>query len=70
MPQDLVLIRHGQSEGNVAFEAAKHGDLSLMDDRYRARPAADYRLTGEGRTHAHRAGDWVQEWMARRAARS
>lgn len=31
MPNNLVLVRHGQSEGNVAVEAAKKGDLSFYE---------------------------------------
>lgn len=40
MPLDLFLVRHGQGEGNVALEAAKARDLSLID-AYFARSAAD-----------------------------
>lgn len=67
MPLDLFLVRHGQSEGNVALEAAKSGDLSLMTDAYLARSAADYRLTDLGRSQAEAAGAWVRDWMASEA---
>jgi len=44
MPLDLFLVRHGQSEGNVALEAAKGGNIELLE-QLAERSAADYRLT-------------------------
>ncbi|WP_267471361.1 histidine phosphatase family protein [Actinomarinicola tropica] len=63
MPLDLFLVRHGQSEGNVALEAAKAGDLSMMTDAYLTRSAADYRLTDLGRAQAAGAGAWLRSWL-------
>lgn len=64
MPVDLLLVRHGQSEGNVALEAAKRGDLSHMTDEYKNRSTADYRLSALGREQAAAAGAWLRSWMA------
>ena len=66
MPQDLILVRHGESEGNVALNAAKRGDTSHMTEAYRQRSAADYRLTDKGRRQAALAGQWVRSWMNER----
>ena len=66
MPQDLILVRHGQSEGNVALNAAKRGDTSHMTEAYRQRSAADYRLTDKGRRQAALAGQWIRNWMSER----
>lgn len=64
MPVDLFLVRHGESEGNVALNAAKNHDLSLMTEAFRSRSAADYRLSVEGRRQAERAGEWIRDWMS------
>ena len=64
MPRDLLLVRHGHSEGNLAREAAKRGDESLSnDDRFRDRSAANWRLTSEGKQEAETAGEWIRTWM-------
>ncbi len=63
MPRDLILVRHGESEGNVVQEAAKRGDKRQMTEEYLARSAADYRLSVDGRTQASRAGQWIRDWM-------
>lgn len=64
MPIDLLLVRHGHSEGNRALESAEDGDVRLHQDRrYRARSAADYRLTAEGRAQAATAGVWLRSWL-------
>lgn len=63
MPLDLFLVRHGESEGNVALDAAKRGDRRLLTPEYLARSTADYRLTGKGRAQAAAAGRWVRSWM-------
>lgn len=63
---DLLLVRHGESEGNIAIEAAKVGDDRWMTSEYRERSAANYRLTPTGREQATRAGEWLREWTSRR----
>ena len=55
-PAELVLVRHGESAGNVAdAEAREHGanrlDLSARD--------ADVELTENGRRQAGAVGDWL-----------
>lgn len=63
MPRDLLLVRHGRSEGNEALEAAKRGDLSLMTEAFLARSAMDYRLVPEGAVQAEQAGLFIRDWM-------
>ena len=41
MPADLLLVRHGESEGNLALEAAKDRSSDLMGREYRERSASD-----------------------------
>ena len=62
MPIDLVLVRHGQSEGNVAALASRAGDDSLITDpAFRARHSSHWRLTDLGIRQAQQAGVWVRE---------
>ena len=56
MPNDLVLVRHGESEGNVATEAAKSGDHHLFTDAYMTTPGHQWRLTERGRYQAATIG--------------
>lgn len=63
MPRDLLLVRHGRSEGNQALEAAKRGDLSLMTPAFLERSAMDYRLVPEGAVQAEQAGLFIRDWM-------
>lgn len=61
MPNDLVLVRHGESEGNVVTGAAKDGDTSGYTDTYMATPGSQWRLTERGREQARTIGAWLQE---------
>ncbi len=64
MPRDLLLVRHGRSEGNVATDAAKGGDSSLVEDPgFRERSTMHYRLVAEGRSQATAAGSWIRRWL-------
>lgn len=60
MPNHLVLVRHGLSEGNFAREKAKVGDLTYFDDDFSQRPGHEWRLMPEGVEQANRAGQWIQ----------
>jgi broad specificity phosphatase PhoE len=61
MPNHLVLVRHGLSEGNFAREMAKKGDDTYFDDNFRERPGHEWRLMPEGVNQARKAGLWIQE---------
>lgn len=56
MPQDLVLIRHGQSEANVRQKASKRGDDTLFTDDLVTVPDNSWRLTALGALQAQEAG--------------
>lgn len=56
MPDRLVLVRHGLSEGNYARDMSKSGDMSYFDDNFRERPGHEWRLMPEGVEQAKRAG--------------
>lgn len=61
MPIDLVLVRHGQSEQNLASHHAKKGDSSFYNDSFRARHDSQHRLTPRGREQAKQAGQWLKQ---------
>lgn len=60
MPQDLVLIRHGQSEANVRQRASKRGDNRLFTDDLVTVPDNSWRLTALGAAQAQLAGSHLQ----------
>ncbi|HVL30936.1 MAG TPA: phosphoglycerate mutase family protein [Solirubrobacteraceae bacterium] len=64
MPVDLVLVRHGRSEGNEAREQSKHGDNSAYTAEFRARRNREWRLTDLGIAQAQSAGDWIREHVS------
>jgi broad specificity phosphatase PhoE len=55
---ELILVRHGESEGNVAREAAEaeHAPEILIDQR-----DPDVPLSGRGRSQAEALGRWLGE---------
>jgi len=59
MPNDLILVRHGHSEGNLVLGRSKKGDDSLMTTSFREIPGHQWRLTPEGRKQAATAGEWL-----------
>jgi len=60
MPIDLILVRHGQSEGNLAIMRSKRGDDSAYTDEFKARHSSTWRLTELGREQARIAGEWIR----------
>lgn len=61
MPNNLVLIRHGQSEANIFVEASKRGDNSLYTDEFMNYPDRSWRLTSLGVQQAKTAGQWITQ---------
>jgi broad specificity phosphatase PhoE len=59
MPRDLLVVRHGESEGNVAQAAVKRGDDSLMRQLDTVHTEL-WRLSPLGRRQARAAGEWVR----------
>jgi NAD+ kinase len=56
MPIDLVLVRHGESEGNLA----KTGDPSALTREFLDRHSSQFRLTTRGIVKAEAAGAWLR----------
>lgn len=61
MPQDLVLVRHGQSEGNIVQRAFKDGGSMEVPPEFLNIPDWKYRLSEEGIKQAEITGEWLQE---------
>lgn len=60
LPIDLVLVRHGESEGNLARSRSKRQDNSAFTEEFKARHSSLYRLTDRGREQARTAGEWIK----------
>ena len=43
-PLELVFVRHGESEGNVAVKAAENGDTSYFTEEFRKRHSSTWDL--------------------------
>jgi len=61
LPIDVVLVRHGESEGNLAQSLSKKGDDSMWTPEFCARHTSLYRLTDRGRKQAVIAADYIKK---------
>ena len=62
MPLDLILIRHGESEGNVAGALARQGDESHYNtDDFVTTPGREWQLTAIGQKQAQIVGQHLRE---------
>lgn len=61
MPRHLVLVRHGESEGNVAVKRSENGDDRDFTPEFRQRPSRLWCLTDRGREQAILTGAWLRE---------
>lgn len=59
LPIDLLLVRHGQSEGNAAKRQSENGDSSAFSPEFLERHNASFRLTDLGRNQAKAAGNFL-----------
>lgn len=64
MPIDLVLVRHGESEGNIAIKQSQHHeDNSHYTPDFLQRPSSSWRLSEKGMRDAQQAGQWLKKHM-------
>jgi len=62
MPIDLVLVRHGESEGNLAQSKSAKGDESAWKmDEFQNRHTSLFRLTDIGREQARSGSKWLRK---------
>jgi len=62
---ELILIRHGESEGNAAASAAQAAGLEVIDVKYRD---ADVPLSEIGIMQAKALGQWLDQGLGRQDA--
>lgn len=60
LPIDLVLVRHGQSEGNAAKRLSEAGNHEAFTPEFRNRHSSALRLTDLGRLQAKVTGKWIR----------
>lgn len=61
LPRNLVLVRHGQSEGNLANKLSRAGDNSAFTDQFLSQHSQYWKLTDQGREEARLAGEWLRK---------
>lgn len=59
MPKNLFLIRHGESEGNLANRQSRAGDHSAFTEEFKNRSSSQWRLTDLGIRQAQTAMEWL-----------
>jgi NAD+ kinase len=69
MPIDLVLVRHGQSEGNLANNRSRDGDNSDFTPEFLAKHSSKWRLTDLGREQAIATGRWIRANISKKFER-
>lgn len=58
---DLLIMRHGESEGNAANRMSERGDIQALVTLYEERHSYHLRLSNKGCTQAEAAGTWLRE---------
>lgn len=61
MPNNLVFVRHGESEGNHAIRMKRNKGIDLFTPEFLARHESTWRLTDRGIWQAEIAGRWIKE---------
>ncbi len=61
LPKNLILVRHGQSEGNIATKASEQGDNSFFTNDFLNRHSREFRLTDLGIKQAQSAASWLRD---------
>lgn len=64
LPIDIILVRHGESEGNVALKASRDGDNQFFTPAFLDRHSRTFRLTDKGIAQARAAGEWLRANIA------
>lgn len=59
MPNDIIFVRHGQSEANIIQKATKTGTEHALEGVVRDRPDWQQRLSPKGITQAKIAKQWI-----------
>jgi broad specificity phosphatase PhoE len=62
LPDHIVLVRHGYSEGN-AVSHSTDGDPEYYTDEFKERPGKDWRLMERGVEEARASGIWIAKYI-------
>lgn len=65
MPRNLVFVRHGESEGNIANRASRNGDHSHFTPEFTNRHSSHWRLSDRGKEQARWAGEYLRSTCSR-----
>jgi broad specificity phosphatase PhoE len=60
MPEDLYLVRHGESEGNLVNRRSRAGDDSYFTPEHLGRHSSEWHLTDRGIEQAKAAGEFLR----------
>jgi broad specificity phosphatase PhoE len=60
MPEDLLIVRHGKSEGNLVNEHSRQGDNALLTPEHINRHESEWHLVEEGVCQARAAGELIR----------
>lgn len=63
MPNELVFVRHGQSEANIIQKADKNGERHAMEQQINNRPDWQQRLSSLGIEQAKMARQWIERHL-------
>ena len=61
LPQRLILIRHGESEGNLIVHNTRDDDDSLYEESMKDDHTVSWRLSKKGIEQAKQTGNWLKE---------
>ena len=61
LPVDLILVRHGQSEENLAISMDRSGDKSYFTYEFRRTHDRAFRLTDKGVAQSKAVGEWLKK---------
>ncbi len=60
LPIDIIMVRHGRSEGNKANEYSRKGDNRFFTPEFLDKHSRVFRLVDRGIRQAKAAGEWIK----------
>ena len=63
LPLDIFVVRHCESEGNLALRKIEEANHSSLSPEFLSRYAVHCRLTNKGRAQCPVVGEWLKEWL-------
>lgn len=67
LPLDVFIVRHGESEGNLALRKIKEHNHNSLSPEFWSRYTAHFRLTDKGNEQCSAVGKWLKEWLKDRS---